>query len=311
MAVGRVEEIDLAKTSGTERGERKDWTAILAEGAAIVQSYSTEVTLRQLHYRLVAAGIGGYTNTLPCYKYLSTTTAERRRDGTFPSLLDGGRSVSRPYYDDSIVQALDDMASRFRLNRTRGQHFQIWLLFEKATLSAQFDSWTRLYGIPMAALRGYSSETLEREVFDEMAADGRPAVVFYVGDLDPEGEDIERNFRAQAERLHVRFAHWERLAVLPDQIVTYGLVRNPAKEKSTRAPGFVRKYGQLFQIETEAVDPVELQRLVTEAITRAEFFDEYVYGHLVLREAAARAGLNEFANTWHDEEAEDEADPEA
>ena len=74
------------------------------------------------------------------------------------------------------------------------------MLFEKATLDAQFESGSSLFGIPTAALRGYSSETLEREIFEAMDGDGRPVVVWYVGDLDPEGEDIERNFQDQAER---------------------------------------------------------------------------------------------------------------
>ena len=41
----------------------RDWETIIYEAEQIARSYSTAVTLRQLHYRLVAANVGGYVNT--------------------------------------------------------------------------------------------------------------------------------------------------------------------------------------------------------------------------------------------------------
>ena len=52
---------------------------------AIVQSYSTGVTLRQLFYRLVSALL--LPNTQSAYKRLSSVTAEARRRGEFPELV--------------------------------------------------------------------------------------------------------------------------------------------------------------------------------------------------------------------------------
>lgn len=281
---------------------RLDWSTIIHDGRGIVRSYSTRVTLRQLHYRLVASSVGGYENTSGCYKQLSARTAELRRQGAFPTLADNGRSVDRPGYDDSVLDALSTMAANYQLDRTDGQDNQIWLLFEKATLQAQFSSWTSPYGLPIAALRGYSSETLEREACDAMERDGRPIIAFYVGDLDPEGEDIERNFQEQAERRGVWFKHWQRLAVTPEQIAQLGLVTNPGKATSSRAAGFVARHGQLFQIETEAVDPAVLQTLVTDAITDDGFFDRDVYDELVAREGRERDRLQTFVDNWDDED---------
>jgi hypothetical protein len=47
----------------------------------------------------------------------------------------------------------------YRRDRTEGQQCQGWVLYEKATLSAQVETWTADYGIPTAALRGHSSES--------------------------------------------------------------------------------------------------------------------------------------------------------
>jgi hypothetical protein len=275
-----------------------DWATIILEGREIVDSYSTPVTLRQLHYRLVAVNVGGYTNSIGCYKQLSARTAKLRRTGEFPSLADNGRAVSRPMYHADTKSALLDVAQRFRLDRTDGQEFQTWLLFEKATLFEQFWSWTSPYGIPIAALRGYSSETLEAEVCDGMDDDGRPVIVYYVGDLDSEGEDIERNFQDQATSRGIEVDEWVRLAVNAEQIEQLGLVPNPGKPSSSRAAGFVRKYGQLFQIETEAIDPGELEQLISGAVTDPNHFDEDAYEAVREVERAQRERLKAVADGW-------------
>lgn len=254
----------------------RSWIPIINEAARIARSYSTAVTLRQLHYRLVAASIGGYENTQTCYKQLSSLTAEERREGNFPALSDRTRGVKRPLSFRSPASAIDALIRQYRRDRTEGQKYQIWVLYEKATLGAQIESWANSYSVPTAALRGYSSESLEREIFDAMNNDSRPAVVWYVGDLDPEGEDIERNFQDQAVRQGIKFEQWERLTVLPAQISPLGLVPNPGKATSSRAAGFVRKYGRLFQIETEAVDPAVLETMVRDALTHSSFYNEDV-----------------------------------
>jgi len=63
------------------------WGPLLEEAAAIVNSYDTGVTLRQLFYRLVASH--ELPNTRSYYGRLSTMSAEARREGTFPDLSTG------------------------------------------------------------------------------------------------------------------------------------------------------------------------------------------------------------------------------
>src|SRR5262249_19393503 len=77
----------------TSQWEARDWPDILEQAAAIVDSYETRVTLRQLFYRLVAAEV--LPNTTAAYKGLSRHSAAARRRGEFPALLDRGRSIHR------------------------------------------------------------------------------------------------------------------------------------------------------------------------------------------------------------------------
>ena len=145
-----------------------NWGRIIPEAALIARSYNTAVTLRQLHYRLVAANVGGYVNTQSCYKRLSALTADARRAGTFPALSDRTRGVEQPLSFSDPAEAVEWVTRQYRRDRTENQENQVWVLYEKATLGAQIEDWTAPYGLPTAALRGYSSESLEREIFDQI-----------------------------------------------------------------------------------------------------------------------------------------------
>ena len=147
---------------------RTAWAPVVAVAADVVRSYDTPVTLRQVFYRLVAREL--IPNTQSAYKTLSARTAKGRREGWFPAL-----------------------AEQYRRPRDEGQDYQLCVLVEKRTLVEQLRAWFDPYGVAIVALGGYESETLNRLIRSEVAADGRPAVGLYGGDIDPTGEDIEHN----------------------------------------------------------------------------------------------------------------------
>jgi hypothetical protein len=62
------------------------------------------VTLRQLFHRLVSAQV--ILNTQCAYKRLSELTAQARREGTFPALIDRSRQVHEDLAFTSPEQAL-------------------------------------------------------------------------------------------------------------------------------------------------------------------------------------------------------------
>jgi hypothetical protein len=71
--------------------------------------------------------------------------------------------------------------------------------------------------------------------------------------------DIERNARRY---LGDRFASWERVAVTFEQIGGLAVDPRPGNPKDSRAKAFVKKHGQLIQVEVEALDPNVLRRLI-------------------------------------------------
>ena len=170
------------------------WAPVVDRAAEVVASYNTPVTLRQVFYRLVAAEV--IPNTVSAYKTLSARTARARRDGWFPALADNTRTIERSGGWDGPADALASLADQYRRPRDEDQDYQIWVLVEKRTLVAQLQAWFDRYGIAIVALGGYESETLDRLIRSEVESDGRPAVGLYGGDMDPTGEDIERNLTA-------------------------------------------------------------------------------------------------------------------
>ena len=254
----------------------RDWFDILEHAAAIVRSYNTRVTLRQLFYRLVADQT--LRNTRSEYGQLSAKTAQARREGWFPALMDRTRDIERwyPLFQDTD-EALDWIRARYRRDRTEGQEYSIYLAVEKAGIVNQLDEWFgRDYGIPILPLGGYSSQSFVDQVVADVygghyanvieGPDGdkteRPSVLIYAGDFDPSGEDIDRDFRE-------RTACWDefhRVALLPSQVEEYDLPPAMGKATDSRASQFIAKHGELVQVELDALPPDTLRDLYWQAI---------------------------------------------
>lgn len=260
-----------------------DWPAIVERAAQIASSYSTEVTLRQLFYRLVAAEL--LPNTQVAYKALSARTAQARREGWFPRLMDRGRQIHRFTSFASDTQARGWLRRIYRRDRTEGQPIAVYLAVEKAGIVEQLTDWFGDLGVPVLALGGYSSQSYVQDVVDDVARQRRPAVLLYAGDHDPSGEDIDRDFLARSDC----FTRVVRVALTAEQVEAYNLPPQPGKQTDSRAAGFVARHGRLVQVELDALDPAELRRLYQAAIDR--YWDPAAYQAALAREAEERDRL--------------------
>ncbi|MGA7075622.1 MAG: hypothetical protein WBZ42_03620 [Halobacteriota archaeon] len=90
------------------------WRRVTIRAAEIVDSYDTGVTLRQLFYRLVVEGL--IPNSQNAYKTLSKVTAERRRNGGFPQLIDQTRDIHRFGGFSSPQDALEWLTREYSRN---------------------------------------------------------------------------------------------------------------------------------------------------------------------------------------------------
>lgn len=262
---------------------RINWPEVVEVADAIVRTYDTPVTLRQLFYRLVAKQT--LPNTQTAYKSLSSNTAKARRDGTFPALEDRVRGIDRRMAWTSPEQALRITAATYRRDRTEGQPFSVYMAVEKSGLLNQLDAWYSRFGLPLLALGGYSSQTLADEVRDDVEHQRRPAVLLYAGDHDASGEDIDRDFVARTDCWHKVV----RVALTPDQVAEHNLPPLPGKASDTRAAAFAERHGGLVQVELDALPPDALHRLYDEAL--APWWDGDAYAEALAGEDADKSAI--------------------
>jgi hypothetical protein len=274
---------------------RVRWKPALEHAADIVNSYGGGVTLRQLYYRLVADQT--IPNTQSAYVQLSAKTAEARRWGDFPGLVDRTRHIVRPYYQDDPDDAVRSLTEDYRRNRQEGQSAALYVGVEKDALTALLEGWLNEYGIPVVPMRGWHSESFEREVLHDIGGENlRRSVLLYLGDLDPAGEGIEENIE-----LNMPFRTVHRLALTIDQVAEYGLPENPGVDgKLHRTPGrhaFRARYGRLFQVEVDALPPNVLRTLVMDAVN--ERLDREIYESILEQEESERGLLEELGERWN------------
>jgi hypothetical protein len=228
-------------------------------------------------------------NTVVAYKTLSSRTAEARREDGFPPLADRGREIHRPACWEDPQEAMSALIEQFRVDRTEGQDVSVFLGVEKAGIVSQLELWFSEFGVPILALGGYSSQTYVDEVAQEARESDRPSVLLYAGDFDPSGEDIDRDFILRSGC----FSEVVRVALDRDQVDQYQLPVNPGKAGDSRAAGFVARYGELMQVELDALPPDTLHQLFSGEFLR--IWDVSAFEAAVERERVARTALNRAA----------------
>jgi hypothetical protein len=282
------------------------WGPIIAEAARIVESYDTAVSLRQLFYQLVSRQL--IPNMGSKYHYLSRLTAENRRNGTFPALVDRTSEIHHSGGYESPGQAVRSTARYYRRDRADGQPWTVYLVVEKAGMVSQLQSWFARYSFTIAALSGYASQPDADDIVADVEAQGRPAVLFYAGDHDPTGWDIERDFIARTDCWDSAY----RIALDPELITQYDLPESVEPEvmdkleRDPRARAFVARWGSLVQVELDALAPDVLRQLYQnaifgDAIQPGGFWDQYTFDAVITREAEERAALIAFADEWQDD----------
>ena len=176
-------------------------------------------------------------------------------------------------------------------DRTEGQPTALYLAVEKMTLTAQVQSWFGDLGIPILALRGYSSESYEREIAED---------VYKYAKWAPDGNSLCGRFRSHGRghrpELQVQLTargveNWtlERVAITEEQVDKYGLPEAPGKADDPRADGFIERHGRLVQVEVEALDPDILRGLFQDGID--QYWDNDAYEAILDIESDERAEM--------------------
>jgi hypothetical protein len=246
---------------------------------------------------------GQVPNTVAAYKALSRATAEARRRGTFPDLLDLTRALYAPPGWASPEAFLDTVADAYRRDLSAGQPTSLWVAVEKDTLRVQVQGWLDDLGAHLIVCRGYASQAYVDHVAAAMRRHrlGRErTVLLYVGDLDASGEDVEADVAWRLGERGAAIDHHERVALTMGQVRADAIPPAVGKAADSRWPAFAGRHGldhrSPVQWEVEALDPAALRTMLLDAVE--PHVDRGQLAAVEAEEAAERERLADWLATW-------------
>lgn len=268
----------------------KKW--ILKHGIPIIENYEGNLTLRALHYRLVAEGM---TNDLAHYKKVVNTMIDARRDGTvaYDAFLDHERqTIGYTYYektnlDDKVNEAKDQIkawANSYYKNRWENQPIYPEVFIEKKALQGVFERPCSEYDVALNPCKGYPSLTFLYDAkirFQDAINKGKTPLILYFGDYDCSGEDIPRSIQDTLTEMGTQ-VFVKRIALMEHQVIEWKLPPAPTKETDTRG----KNWDGLGQVELDAVEPNKIADLCRDAIR--EIFDLHLYNELLIQQTNER-----------------------
>lgn len=222
-------------------------------------------TVRQVYYHLTTLGVIDKTEA----EYKQTVCrmlVNMRRDGQLPYgwIADSTRWMRKP----TTYGSMEDMLRRCQQTYRRAlwddqeAYVEVWL--EKEALAGVLVDVTAEWDVPLMVTRGYPSISFLHSAGEVIAAEERPTYLYYFGDHDPSGVDIDR-FVEKELRAHAPDCdlHFFRVAVRHWQIAKFNLPTRPTKKSDSRAAGFGGR-----SVEVDAISPTKLRELCEEFITQ-------------------------------------------
>lgn len=240
----------------------------------ILNQYTIRLTLRQIYYRLVAGY--GYPNTNSAYTQLSKQLVEARKRGDIDETRIEDRSREFLGEDYGWDGPEDFVTYRFKwffdspdyysrkMWSSQPEFVVVWV--EKDALSRVISAEADKYNVITCPSRGYASYTYIKEALKMLPAD-KHITVLHFADHDPSGIDMTRDLKERFHEYSSLDINLERIALTHDQVQHYRLPPNPTKRADPRADSYIAKFGNECW-ELDAIEPMELQRMVLEAIVR-------------------------------------------
>lgn len=273
--------------------------SIIEHALGILEQYDA-MTVRQLHYQLVAVGM---PNDTQHYKRVVAAMTEARWSGAadMEAFIDRERSMFGE--TDIEDKDLDDMVDKgkaqvqawmnnydlgFWVNQPK--YVEVWI--EKKALQGVFEDTCNDHSVGLAACKGYPSLTFLNEAVARFP-DDKEIILLYFGDYDPSGEDIPRSIQVNLSRMGVE-VQVQRIALSPEQISEYHLPGKPAKLTDTRT----RNWSGDEVVELDALRQNVLRTMCDRAISTMkdeDATDEY-FNRVKREQPLYRKRLRDFIN---------------
>lgn len=242
---------------------------------------SHPMTLRQLHYAIFSAAKIAYENTQADYKRLSRATTLARRTQRWAELhgkrvidgiphdwiIDELREAKMVSVWDNVAGYMDAVKQSYRRDNWQDQPNYCELWSEKATVLGSMRPITQELGVVLRACRGFGSTGMEGQIGNLFQGIKKPITIYYVGDHDPSGHDIERDIHQRAQQASGKEFDMMRLAIHAADIKAFNLPPQRIKTTDSRAVGFKARFGITAPtVELDALPVDELRRRARNAI---------------------------------------------
>jgi hypothetical protein len=269
-------------------------TTLLVESAVGILEIENPMTIRQLFYRLVS--VGALANSRADYQRLSVVMSKARNDGRcdFDWIVDRSRPEYSPNVWKDAAGYGADIQRRYPKDywETQPHHVELWS--EKDSVIGSIEGQTDKLGITVRVGRGFMSTTRIHEIAQQFRMLKKPISVFYIGDHDPSGREIEDNAKWRVGEYGVDFA-LVRLAIDSSDIQKWSLPPLRIKDSDTRAQQFRKRHGEDC-VELDALPVRELRRRIRDAVEG--MLDHTAWDRAVAVEEIELANIRDTVGKW-------------
>jgi hypothetical protein len=221
------------------------------------------MTVRGVFYQLVKGHVVPKLES-ECKQTVGRLLLQMRRNGIVPYdwISDNIRWMRKPRTWSSMESAARHTAQTYRRDLWANQHAYVEIWVEKDALAGVILEETEPWDVPLMVSRGFASESYLYECAQHIKAIKKPAYLYYFGDHDPSGVRIDPAIRRHLERMApTSEIHFERVAVLPEQIEEFDLPTRPTKTGGTHAKGFAGE-----SVDLDAIAAGTIRQMVKDKI---------------------------------------------
>jgi hypothetical protein len=210
------------------------------------------------------------------YDRIQRLLTRLRRSGTIPYewIVDNVRSTIKPSSWSGLADFVETTQNAYRKAFWPKLPEYIEIIVEKDTVAGKLSTITEEYDVPLHPIRGYNSESFTWRIARRWDKIEKPITIYYMGDHDPSGRDLERDVRDRLTSQSKRPFQWVRLAVNPEHFEEFNIIPLAPKKRDTRYRKFVDRYGEDCA-EVEAIPATDLRSILETAIRSHIPWDEW------------------------------------
>lgn len=192
---------------------------------------------------------------------------------------------------------LADAASSYRRAPWQDADARVEVWCESESVAGVIWPVTNEWDVPLYPMKGQTSASFAHSAAMTYRHDHRSVIIYYVGDLDPAGLEIEANLSDKLGKYSGRGDMIiQRLACTPEQVAKMALIGYPPKKQTWRHPTLGMQPFLGEAVEVEAIDAPILREVVETAVT--SHLDERALAVTRMVEKSEREGLLAMAQGW-------------